>query len=276
MKQLDFWRDQKAKQDKLLNKPNLSFNKEESAENKIFYLDIELTEIILKEFPKEYNIEISDILLTALTIANSKINGSRKLNITLEGHGREDIFERVDLSRSVGWFTTLYPIVIDLAENISVVDCLKDVKKQLRSVPQNGIGYGVLKYNTNNKFIGDLPHLAEISFNYLGQFIVGNNTDSTFKFVSDFNSLERAKGNSRPFEMDIVASVVNGKLNTRFIYDKNQYSEDEIEKLGKIYIEEVKKIINESSGNLGKYAPSDFQDVSLDDEDFDNILEELD
>ena len=76
--------------------------------------------------------------------------------------------------------------------------------------------------------------------------------------------------------MDIVASVVNGKLNTRFIYDKNQYSEDEIEKLGKIYIEEVKKIINESSGNLGKYAPSDFQDVSLDDEDFDNILEELD
>ncbi len=89
----------------------------------------------------------------------------------LEGHGREDLFEGVDLSRTAGWFTTIYPVVLRLDAGVGPGEALKAIKEQLRGVPHRGIGYGLLRYLRGGEASERLATLpaAEVSFNYLGQ-----------------------------------------------------------------------------------------------------------
>src|SRR4029453_3910609 len=94
------------------------------------------------------------------------------LLIDLEGHGREEIVEGVDLSRTVGWFTTIFPVLLQLEPTAALADALKSVKEQLRHLPKRGIGYGVLRYLSQDTEISEklrtLPQ-AEVCFNYLGR-----------------------------------------------------------------------------------------------------------
>ena len=113
-------------------------------------VSVELTEEettrLVKEAPRAYRTEINDMLLTALGKALSEWSGERHVAVELEGHGREDIVEGLDISRTVGWFTTMYPVVLELDEGQELGEQLIGVKEQLRSIPNKGIGYGVLKY----------------------------------------------------------------------------------------------------------------------------------
>src|ERR1041384_4469671 len=72
--------------------------------------------------------------------------GGRVEVVEMEGHGREEISKEVDVTRTVGWFTTKYPVVVELSESGEVVASLKRLKEALRGIPMKGIGYGVLKY----------------------------------------------------------------------------------------------------------------------------------
>jgi len=93
----------------------------------------------LLQVPKAYNTQINDVLLTALVQAFAEWTGERTL-LDQEGHGREDVFD-VDLSRTIGWFTTIFPVVLELEEASHPSDALKAVKDQLR-IPNRGLGYG--------------------------------------------------------------------------------------------------------------------------------------
>ncbi len=117
---------------------------------------MEVTEALLTAVPDQFNARVDDVLLTALALAVARIRGPGALSIDLEGHGREEqAVPGVDLSRTVGWFTTLYPVRLDVA-GVDLVDAfggggaagdaLKSVKEQMRRVPDNGIGYGVLRH----------------------------------------------------------------------------------------------------------------------------------
>src|SRR6185295_4340563 len=108
---------------------------------------------------------IGDLLLTALVEAFSPWTGRDELLVELEGHGREALFEGVDLSRTVGWFTTIYPVRLKRAPG-GLGEALMGIKEQLRRVPQRGIGYGMLRYLAGET----LESEAEVGFNYLGQF----------------------------------------------------------------------------------------------------------
>ena len=101
---------------------------------------------LLQRVPHAYNTMINDVLLTALAQALTSKTVHRQVVVNLEGHGREDLFEGVDLTRTLGWFTTIYPVHLELPESRLLQDALKAVKEQLRAVPQRGIGYGVLRY----------------------------------------------------------------------------------------------------------------------------------
>ena len=109
-------------------------------------LEVEETLTLLRDVPSAYRTQINDILLAALGSALSRWTGSPLVHITLEGHGREELFDDVDLSRTVGWFTTTFPIRLDLRETNDPGDLIKSVKEQLRRVPNRGIGYGLLRY----------------------------------------------------------------------------------------------------------------------------------
>ncbi|WP_045500433.1 condensation domain-containing protein, partial [Vibrio hyugaensis] len=124
-----------------------------------FKLNKEQTEQLLTVSPKGYNTEVNDLLLSGFGLALKQIFGCENPSVALEGHGREGIDDTIDSSRSVGWFTTIYPVVLPLGATVS--DTIVQVKEQLRVIPDKGIGFGALM-PTESK-------LPPVSFNYLGQ-----------------------------------------------------------------------------------------------------------
>ncbi|MEL7245425.1 MAG: condensation domain-containing protein, partial [Cyanobacteria bacterium J06573_2] len=104
-------------------------------------LDAEQTRTLLEEVPKAYKTQINDILLTALLQTFNQWTNIPTLLLDLEGHGREDIFSDVDLSRTVGWFTTLFPVLLKLDNNRNLEVIIKSVKEQLRQIPHRGFNY---------------------------------------------------------------------------------------------------------------------------------------
>ena len=109
-------------------------------------LNAEETRGLLQDLPRAYHTQVNDALLTSLTQAFASWTGSSSLLIDLEGHGREAIFQDLDVSRTVGWFTTIYPVLLYLQGTFKPSDALKRIKEQLRRIPSNGFGYGALRY----------------------------------------------------------------------------------------------------------------------------------
>ncbi|MFT0800287.1 condensation domain-containing protein [Bacillus swezeyi] len=160
-------------------------------------LDKETTASLLRKTNRAYNTEINDILLTGLIAGIRDITGENKLKVMMEGHGREDILEGADISRTVGWFTTMYPVLLDLGDEKGISQHIKMVKETLRKIPNKGIGYGILKYLAEDP---DFMHeeKAKISFNYLGEIDADINRGEFSG--SNFSEGESIGGKiSRPF-----------------------------------------------------------------------------
>ncbi|RWU21428.1 non-ribosomal peptide synthetase [Pseudomonas alkylphenolica] len=133
-------------------------------------LDAQATRQLLQQAPQAYRTQVNDLLLTALAQVLCRWTGEASALIRLEGHGRQDLFEGVDLSRTVGWFTSLFPL--RLTPHAQPGEALKAIKEQLRAVPNKGIGYGLLRYlgdSAAQQTLAALP-TAPVIFNYLGQF----------------------------------------------------------------------------------------------------------
>ena len=129
------------------------------------------TRALLTEVPSVYRTQVNDALLSALAETLCKWSGGRVL-VELEGHGREELFEAVDVSRTSGWFTARYPVALEAAAGDGPGELLKRVKEKLRGVPRKGVGYGALKYLREDETVVPLrarPE-GEVSFNYLGYF----------------------------------------------------------------------------------------------------------
>ncbi|KJB84735.1 hypothetical protein AZ66_29120 [Paenibacillus sp. E194] len=130
------------------------------------------TQQLLKEAHRAYGTEVNDLLLAALAMAVQAWSGLERVAVLLEGHGRETIAADVDVSRTVGWFTSAYPVVLEIEPEMSLAQRIKRVKETLRAIPHKGIGYGLLRYMSE-------PNETEwacdpdITFNYLGQFRSG-------------------------------------------------------------------------------------------------------
>ncbi|MGN0121824.1 MAG: amino acid adenylation domain-containing protein, partial [Rhodococcus sp. (in: high G+C Gram-positive bacteria)] len=151
-------------------------------------LDPSATDAVLTRLPELYGSGTADGLLTALALAAAQ-GGQRSLLLTLEGHGRDlDATGTVDLARTVGWFTSAYPVRLDLADDLDLTDAtsggrasataIKTVKERLAAVPNNGAGYGILRHldAQTAPVLAALP-TAQVSFNYLGRLTSGHIAD---------------------------------------------------------------------------------------------------
>ncbi|MDY7096424.1 MAG: condensation domain-containing protein, partial [Acidobacteriota bacterium] len=138
-------------------------------------LDPEVTRALLQQAPKAYRTRLVEVLLASLTEAMGSWTGERLLLVDFEGHGREDLFDDVDLSRTAGWFATLYPVLVDLREADDESSVLKTAKEQVRGVPSNGLGYGLLRDYGAASVRRELARqpVAQILFNHLGQMDTG-------------------------------------------------------------------------------------------------------
>ncbi|WP_033442424.1 non-ribosomal peptide synthase/polyketide synthase [Saccharothrix sp. NRRL B-16314] len=186
-------------------------------------LSEEDTDVLLRGAPAAYRTRINDVLLTALAWALSRWTGSSRVAVDLEGHGREDVLD-VDLSRTVGWFTTMFPVALDLPEG-TWRDRVKAVRRQLRAVPGNGFGYGALR---QHGLVPDAGRPA-VSFNYLGQFD-GGSAESTGLYRSALPSvgLDHDPADAGDHVLDVVGEA-GRTLGFTWYYHPAVHSAAEIE-----------------------------------------------
>ncbi|MBW3656228.1 MAG: AMP-binding protein, partial [Gemmatimonadetes bacterium] len=185
-------------------------------------LEEEETRALLQDVPAAYRTQINDVLLCALAEAVSGWAGGTRVRLALEGHGREaEVGEGIDLTRSVGWFTSLYPVVLDIAGAATPGDRVRRVKEQLHVVPMRGIGYGLLRYlSADPEVRGALQAQPEpeIGFNYLGQFDQGRAPDGLVRFAAGPQGNPVAAENRRRYLLDVGGAVAGGRLRLGWTY----------------------------------------------------------
>ncbi|MEM7349983.1 MAG: non-ribosomal peptide synthase/polyketide synthase [Acidobacteriota bacterium] len=245
-----------------------------SAHSLTTVLDAEETAALLREVPAVYRTRIDDVLLTALTLGCAPWTGDTRLLVELEGHGREAIFPQVDLSRTVGWFTSVFPVLLELpAESPGVA--LPAVKELLRQIPRRGIGYGLLRYlgpPEVRQSLAARPR-AEIGFNYLGQLDQALPGSSPFAPAPESAGRERDHRGHRPHLLDLNASIAGGQLRIAWIYSANVHRRATVEALAERTMAALRTLIAHCRApQAGGFTPSDFPLAGLDQATLDRLL----
>ena len=237
------------------------------------------TRALLQEAPQAYNTQINDVLLTALVQAFAPWTQCRSLLIDLESHGREDLFDDVDLTRTVGWFTAMFPVELSLGEGLGPGDSIKSVKEQLRRIPQRGIGYGLLRYLQGDKDVaGQLESRPrpEISFNYLGQFGLNWSDAGQPKPAEVSSGPYRSPRGLRPHVLEVVGSVAGSQLRMDWVYSENIHRRETIEALAQSFIYQLRALIAHcQSPEAGGYTPFDFPKAKVSQKDLDRLVDLL-
>jgi amino acid adenylation domain-containing protein/non-ribosomal peptide synthase protein (TIGR01720 family) len=226
------------------------------------------TQSLLREAPAAYRTDINDLLLAALATALCGWTRHDAVLVTLEGHGREPLFEDADPSRTVGWFTSEFPVLLAPAPDHAPGATLKAVKEQLRQVPGRGLGYGLLRYlggaDGAAAALAAQP-AAPVVFNYLGQFDAQLPDDAPFALLSDSVGTDLDPDAPRSHELEIVAKVWQGQLQLVWHYSGERYQAATIAALAERYLRDLQALIAHClSPAAGGYTPSDFPLAGLD------------
>ncbi|MDY7077386.1 MAG: amino acid adenylation domain-containing protein [Chloroflexota bacterium] len=258
---------------------NNGANTESSARSVTVSLSTEETQALLQQVPAAYRTEINDVLLTALAQAFARWTGSQAILVDLEGHGREDLFDDVDLSRTVGWFTSLFPVRLDLNDADGPGEGLMAVKEQLRQVPDRGLGYGLLRYLSQDEEVvrqmRELPQ-PQVGFNYLGQF--GQTADESMFFgpATESTGPDRSPSGVRSHLLDINGGITGGRLRLEWTYSENLHHRATVERLAQDFAESLRALIAHcQSPDTGGLTPSDFKLAGLDQKKLDKVLAKL-
>jgi non-ribosomal peptide synthase protein (TIGR01720 family) len=199
-------------------------------------LSAEQTERLLKMAPEAYRTQINDLLLTALSRTLCRWCDSPAVLVGLEGHGREDLFDNLDHSRTLGWFTSLFPLRLTPGEG-GYAETIPAVRDQVRALPDRGIGYGVLRYLGDESIRRRLAERAQprVIFNYLGQFDQGFDEQALFAPLSE-----------------IVGQVYDGLLTLRCVFSRRVYRRSTIEQLMAGLRDELQAVIDHCCTRLGE------------------------
>ncbi|HEX6184262.1 MAG TPA: amino acid adenylation domain-containing protein [Pyrinomonadaceae bacterium] len=239
-------------------------------------LDAEQTRALLQDAQGAYNTEINDILLAALARAFAAWTGERALLVDLEGHGREEVLPGTDFSRTVGCFTTRFPVLLDPGVTSHLGEGLKEVKEQLRRVPQRGMDYGVLRYLSDDEelaaALARTPQ-PEVSFNYLGQLDQLMPGRGPFAPARESSGPVRSERALRRHSIEVGCWVADGRLETVWRFGASLHRRDTVEALARGYVRALGEIVEHClSPGAGGYSASDFEDFGWSREDLDDIL----
>jgi amino acid adenylation domain-containing protein/non-ribosomal peptide synthase protein (TIGR01720 family) len=235
-----------------------------------FELTAEETTDLLQTLPSVYHSQIDEALLSALARALAGWTGSSRLRLELEGHGREPLFGDVDVSRTVGWFTSMYPVVLEAGDADPDADpgrALVSAKERLRAVPGRGIGYGLLRAAG---LLEDAPP-AEVLFNYLGQ------ADGTAEELSLFQASMTSTGPGRSPRahrthlLEVTGIVTDGRLQVTLTYGSRMHRRETVERLAAAYAGALRTLIQHSRESEEVFTPSDFPKARLDTRSFEKL-----
>ncbi|HEX8905300.1 MAG TPA: condensation domain-containing protein, partial [Longimicrobiaceae bacterium] len=225
-----------------------------AAERETFVVSLgaEETRALLQDVPAVHRTQANDALLSALARALAPWTGRGAVWVEMEGHGREELFEGMDVSRTTGWFTTLYPVRLPVAPGDDPVTALATVRDVLRAVPARGIGFGVLRWMSPDAplraQLAALPR-PRVSFNYLGRFDaeVGDG-GGFFSFAAEAPGPDRAPGNARPHLLDVSAWVSGGTLQVGWAFSRAVHNRATIERLAEAYLAALRALAAASRG----------------------------
>ncbi|MFD5180208.1 amino acid adenylation domain-containing protein [Nocardia sp. NPDC058379] len=231
----------------------------------------ELAHAVLTTVPERFHCGPDDVLLAALTMAVCRWRDRTGALLTLEGHGRdESLLPGADVARTVGWFTSVYPVAVDLA-GIDLADAfaggpaagsaIKATKEQLRALPDRGVGYGLLRYLNSDTAaaLADAP-TPQLSFNYLGRAVTGDDPWMPRRFAATND--DRAP---LAAVVDINAVLTDAGLEVTWAYASRLLDEHAVDALAELWAAALRALADHArSAGAGGRTPSDFALVTVD------------
>jgi amino acid adenylation domain-containing protein/non-ribosomal peptide synthase protein (TIGR01720 family) len=215
------------------------------------------TELLLMKVHEAYRTEINDILLAALSLSLEETFKRDKVWVTLEGHGREEIIDGIDITRTVGWFTTTYPVLLQAVSGKDLGMHIKLTKEYLRGIPNKGIGYGILKYLHSQQDKQKISIQPAIIFNYLGQFDT-DVSNASFVVASENGGDVQDPNEKIIYPIAFSAFVSEGKFNCTASFNQDIFSNETISKLMKGFESRLVEICTFCSTALtSELTPSD-------------------
>ncbi|MFJ6811659.1 amino acid adenylation domain-containing protein [Streptomyces anulatus] len=294
--ELPLWRRMSAGPDPLLGSRPLDPAQDtvERLRSVTVELAADRAEPLLTTVPAVFRAGVNDVLLTGLTLALAHWRGSTGRGrgtgalVELESHGREDLVEGVDLSRTVGWFTSSHPLWLDpgpldvaeaLAAGPAAGRALKRIKEQLRAVPDHGIGYGLLR-RLNPATAAELSAAPapQIGFNYLGRFSA-DPVGGHWTPAPETGSLpaHADPGAPLPHVLEINAAAHDGadgpRLSATLSWPDGLLSEAEVRALAESWLVALEALVTHAQGpDAGGWTPSDVALTSLTQSQIDHVL----
>ena len=218
---------------------------------------------------------VQEALLACLVSAlRDRVDGP-VVDIDIEGHGREDVGGELDVSRTVGWFTSIFPVRVPLDDAHDVTDTVAIVKDIMRSTPRRGIGFGVLRYLSRSD---DLRATAqpEVSFNYLGGFSPAIR-GGKFTATDGPAGSSTAAANERAHVLDVEAQIEEGRLMVTWTYSENRHERTSIERLARRFTDALRRLVDRAhEGVQPSPTPTDFPLANLDSRSLQRVLARTD
>ncbi|HEX2300339.1 MAG TPA: amino acid adenylation domain-containing protein, partial [Pseudonocardiaceae bacterium] len=238
------------------------------------------TDALLHQVPAAYRTQVNDVLLSALGRVLAHWTGQDTALVTLEGHGREEIIDGVDLSRTVGWFTTQFPVglkfpagPLEPAGDWGTV--LKSVKEQLRAIPTRGLSYEALRYlSAEGSAASELRRDArpQVCFNYHGHWDLGGDEDGFYRAACEDIGRDVALESHRPYVLEITGIIEDGELCLEWEYSSDLHHESTVQRLGNEVIDALREIVRHCTRpGAGGATPSDFPLARLTQQQVDRI-----
>ncbi|MEU9191475.1 condensation domain-containing protein, partial [Streptomyces sp. NPDC048484] len=236
-------------------------------------LSAEQTNRLLREVPAAFRTQINDVLLCVLGAVLAEWCRAPSVVVDLEGHGREDVGADIDVLRTVGWFTSVYPVALDAVTDGDLGAALRRTKENLRAVPRRGLSYGLLRHLTDRTPGSGIS--AEVLFNYSGRTVQVPQQENTGRAAEEGGGLLRLRPGSvgdaqstegeRTHLIEINSLVVDGRLETKWTYSGQIHDEATVDRLARRYVEVLDELIDYCCReDVGGYTPSDFPLAGLD------------
>ncbi|TMP36453.1 non-ribosomal peptide synthase/polyketide synthase [Pseudoalteromonas rubra] len=220
-------------------------------------LDAIQTEALLTRAGQAYRTQVNDLLLSALSDALYRWTGQASHKINLEGHGREAWTDTVDLSRTVGWFTSLFPVVLTRHEQLA--QTIKFNKEQLRDIPNKGIGYGAFRYYGSDAQQAELAAQggAAIEFNYLGQLDNSTAETQNWRPADEHTGTALDPQFAMDSELTITGQVIAGQLQLSIRYGKERLARQSVAALAAHFADALAELIAHCEQAPATFTPSD-------------------
>lgn len=238
-------------------------------------IDAATTTRLLQDVPQNYPVRINDLLLTALALTIREWTGQASLRVEMESHGRPDLFDEIDLSRTIGWLTALYPVLFETRPDADPGQQLLAVKDTLLRVPNDGVGYGVLRHLKDGGLSSVEPP-AQLRFNYLGQTDSLFPEDALFVPGGESSGPTQAGENPRDVVLEINALVAAGQLHIRWTYGSRLHRRETVESLADRFAAHLERLIDHclATDDAG-YTPADFPQMDFEQDELEDLLRSL-